>query len=161
MKNRASSHLLLLLLIFGFQIAGYVAVYRSALLRGYEPTTVGAVRDLALYVPLFAILFWLSRRQKFQGNWVLYTTAVLLFSLGALVQYRLYSDPEYNSRNKAEARAEKTQVLRERYVNEFYGPDKKQIMGMPDNAQQAQSDVTQQIARQSNITAKSALTSSF
>ncbi|MDQ3908087.1 MAG: FtsW/RodA/SpoVE family cell cycle protein, partial [Acidobacteriota bacterium] len=161
MKNRASSHLLLLLLIFGFQIAGYVAVYRSALLRGYEPTTVGAVRDLALYVPLLAILFWLSRRQKFQGNWVLYTTAVLLFSMGALVQYRLYSDPEYNSRNKAEARAEKEQVLRLRYVNEFYGPDKKQFMGMPDNAQQAQADVSQQIGRRSNITATSALTSSF
>jgi cell division protein FtsW (lipid II flippase) len=161
MKNRASSHLLLLLLIFGFQVAGYVAVYRAALLRGYEPTTVGAVRDLALYLPLFAILFWLSRRQKFQGNWVLYTTALLLFSMGALVQYRLYSDPEYNSKNKAEARAEKTQVLRLRYVNEFYGPDKKQMMGLPDNPAQAQADATQQIARRSNITAASALTSSF
>jgi cell division protein FtsW (lipid II flippase) len=159
MKNRASSHLLVLLLIFGFQVAGYVAVYRAALLRGYEPTTVGAVRDLALYVPLFAFVFWLSRRQKFQGNWVLYTTALLLFSLGALVQYRLYSDPEYNSRNKAEARAEKTQVLRLRYVNQFYGADKKQLMGMP--ADSAQSAVTPQIARRSNITATNAVTSTY
>src|ERR1051325_3841704 len=118
MKNRASSHLLALLLIFGFQIAGYVAVYRAALLRGYEPTLVGAVRDLLMYVFVFGILFWLSRARHFRGNWVLYTTAVLLFSIGSLVQYRLYSDPEYNSRNKAEARAEKTQVLRERFVNE-------------------------------------------
>jgi cell division protein FtsW (lipid II flippase) len=161
MKNRASSHLLLLLLIFGLQVAGYMAVYHAALLRGFEPTTVGAARDLALYLPLFAILFWLSRRMKFQGNWALYTTAILLFSLGALVQYRLYSDPEYNSRNKAEARAEKTQVLRLRYINEYYGPDKRQIMGLPTDNSQTQADLTPQLTRQSNITATSALTSSY
>jgi cell division protein FtsW (lipid II flippase) len=151
--------LLLLLLIFGLQVAGYIAVYRAALLRGFEPTTVGAARDLALYLPLFAILFWLSRRMKFQGNWALYTTAILLFSLGALVQYRLYSDPEYNSRNKAEARAEKTQVLRLRYINEFYGPDKRQMMGL--STEPTQSELTPQLSRQSNITATSALTSSY
>lgn len=161
MKNRASSHLLVMLLIFGFQVAGYFAVYRAALLRGYEPTMVGAVRDLLLYVPLFAFIFWLTRRMKFQGNWALYTTAVLLFSLGSLVQYRLYSDPEYNSRNKAEARAEKTQVLRLRYVNEFYGADKKQIMGLPADASQAQAELTPQLARRSNITATNAVTSTY
>jgi cell division protein FtsW (lipid II flippase) len=163
MKNRASSHLIALLLIFGFQCAGYVAVYRAALLRGFEPTLVGAARDLCLYIPLFAFVFWLTRGQKFQGNWVLYTTAVLLFSIGSLVQYRLYSDPEYNSRNKAEARAEKTQVLRLRYVNEFYGPDKKQIMGLPSDQQQQQPDaqLTQQNLHRSNITATSAFTSTY
>ncbi|HEX8161358.1 MAG TPA: FtsW/RodA/SpoVE family cell cycle protein [Pyrinomonadaceae bacterium] len=161
MKNRASSHLVALLLIFGFQVAGYYAVYRAALLRGFEPTLVGAVRDLFLYVPVFFMLFWLSRRMKFQGNWVLYTTAVLLFSLGALVQYRLYSDPEYNSRNKAEARAEKTQVLRQRFVNQFYGPDKKQFMGYSADQAQAQAQLAPQIARRSNITATSAVTSLY
>ena len=34
MKNRASTHLFFLLLIVGLQIAGYVAVMRSALQRG-------------------------------------------------------------------------------------------------------------------------------
>jgi cell division protein FtsW (lipid II flippase) len=161
MKNRASSHLIALALIFGFQVAGYYAVYRAALLRGYEPTMVGAVRDLALYVVLFGLVLWLSRRMKFQGNWVLYTTAVLLFSLGSLVQYRLYSDPEYNSRNKAEARAEKTQVLRLRYVNQFYGPDKKKLMGLPDNPELQQQQLTPENARRSNITVGSALVSSY
>jgi cell division protein FtsW (lipid II flippase)/NADH:ubiquinone oxidoreductase subunit 6 (subunit J) len=161
MKNRASSHLVALLLIFGFQVAGYYAVFRAALLRGFEPTMVGAVRDLFLYVPIFIFVFWLSRRMKFHGNWVLYTTAVLLFSLGALVQYRLYSDPEYNSRNKAEARAEKTQVLRQRFVNQYYGPDKKQMMGFPADAAQTQAQLSPQIARQSNITASSAFTSLY
>ena len=120
MRNRASTHLLLLLLIVGFEIVGYVAVYDSALLRGYEPSVVGAVRDLLLYVPLIALLFWLSRVMRFKGNWTLFTCAVLLFSIGLLVQYRLYSDPEYGSGNKAEARAEKTQVQRMRFINQFY-----------------------------------------
>ena len=99
MRNRASTHLFFLLLIVGLQIAGYVAVTRSALLRGYQPSTVSAVRDLLLYVPIFLLVLWLSRRMKYAGNWALYTTAILLFSLGMLVQYRLYSDPEYGSRN--------------------------------------------------------------
>src|SRR5919205_1922038 len=114
MRNRASTHLLLLLLIVGFEVVGYMAVYDSALLRGYEPSVVGAARDLLLYVPLIALLFWLSRVMKFRGHWTLYTTAVLLFSVGLLVQYRLYSDPEYGSGNKAPARAEKTPVPRPR-----------------------------------------------
>jgi cell division protein FtsW (lipid II flippase) len=161
MKNRASSHLIALVLIFGFQCAGYYAVYRAALLRGYEPTVVGAVRDLALYAVLFAVVLWLSRRMRYQGNWVLFTTAVLLFSVGSLVQYRLYSDPEYNSRNKAEARADKTQVLRMRYVNQFYTPDKKKLMGLPDDPAALQRIVSEENARRSTITVGSAFTSSY
>ncbi|HEY9283237.1 MAG TPA: FtsW/RodA/SpoVE family cell cycle protein [Pyrinomonadaceae bacterium] len=161
MKNRASSHIIALVLIFGFQVAGYYAVYRAALLRGYEPTVVGAVRDLALYAALFAVVLWLSRRMRYAGNWVLFTTAVLLFSVGSLVQYRLYSDPEYNSRNKAEARAEKTQVLRLRYVNQFYTPDKKKLMGLPDDPAALQQQVDPENARRSNITVGSAFTSSY
>src|ERR1051326_9222567 len=138
MKNRASTHLLLLLLIAGFEVVGYVAVYDSALLRGYQPSVTGAVRDLLLYVPLIALLFWLSRVMKFKGSWTLYTTAILLFSVGMLVQYRLYSDPEYNAKNKAEARAEKTDTLRMRYINENYDAAKKQMMGLPPTPQPPQ-----------------------
>ena len=65
-------------------------------------------------------MFWLSRVMKFHGNWALYTTAILLFSIGMLVQYRLYSDPEYGSGNKAAARAEKMQVQRLRFINQNY-----------------------------------------
>ena len=46
MKNRASSHLLIIFIIVGLEITGYVAIYRAALLRGYETSTIGAVRDL-------------------------------------------------------------------------------------------------------------------
>ena len=131
MKNRASTHLLLLLLVVILQIAGYSAIHRAGLLRGYETSTIGAVRDLFMYVPIMALLLWLSRFMRFSGNWVLFTAAIILFSIGMLIQYRLYSDPEYNSRNRAQARAEKTEALRTRYILENYDPAKKQMMGLP------------------------------
>ncbi|HEY0079105.1 MAG TPA: FtsW/RodA/SpoVE family cell cycle protein [Pyrinomonadaceae bacterium] len=158
MKNRASSHLLILLLIVGFEIVGYVAVYRAALLRGYEPSVVVAVRDLLLYVPIVFLVFWLSRRMKFAGNWALFTTAVFLFSIGMLVQYRLYSDPEYGSRNKAEARADKTQTLRMRYINQYYDAEKKKMMGFNPDAPQAAVPAPEE-RRRSTFTVGQALTS--
>lgn len=159
MRNRASTHLLLLLLLVGFEITGYVAVYDSALLRGYEPSIIGAARDLLLYAPLFAILLWLTRAMRFKGSWTLYTAAILLFSMGMLVQYRLYSDPEYGSGNKAEARAEKTQVQRLRFINQYYGPDKKGAMGLDPTA--AQPETEPQIVRRSDVTVGRVFTSSF
>ena len=159
MKNRASTHLLLLLLIVGLEVVGYVAVYDAALLRGYEPSVVGAARDLLLFVPLIVFLFWLSRVMKFKGHWTLFTTAVLLFAFGLLVQFRLYSDPEYGSGNKAQARAEKTQVQRLRFIEQFYGPDKKQAMGMEATA--ARPAATPEIVRRSEVSVGRALTSSF
>ncbi len=162
MKNRASSHLLVLLVIVGFEITGYVAVTRAALLRGYQPPLASAVRDLLLYVPIIALVFWLSRVMRFAGNWTLFTIAILLFSIGLLVQYRLYSDPEYNSRDKASARAQKTQVLRLRYINQNYDAQKKQMLGLPTDAQQANAMLEQQAeARQSNISARNVLTSGY
>ena len=159
MRNRASTHLLLLLLLIGFEVVGYVAVYDSAILRGYEPSVVGAARDLLLYVPLIVFLFWLSRAERFRGNWTLFTTAILLFSIGLLVQYRLYSDPEYGSGQKAEARAEKTQVQRLRFVNQFYDADKKRAMGLDPTAPQP--NATPQIVRRSDVTVGRVLGSSF
>ena len=159
MRNRASTHLLLLLLIVGLEIVGYWAVYDSALLRGYEPSMVGAARDILLFLPLLAFLFWLSRAMRFKGSWTLYTAAILLFSIGMLVQFRLYSDPEYGSGSKAEARAEKTQVQRMRYIDQFYDADKKKLMGLEPTAPQPQAQP--QITRRSDVTVGRALTSSF
>ncbi|MBA2527924.1 MAG: FtsW/RodA/SpoVE family cell cycle protein [Pyrinomonadaceae bacterium] len=160
MKNRASSHLFVLLLIVGFEIAGYFGIYRAALLRGYETSIIGAVRDLMMYVPLVVLLLWLSRVMKFAGNWILFTAAILLFSLGTLVQYRLYSDPEYNARNKAAARQEKMAALRTRYILENYDPVKKQIMGLPPTPAQP-IDIDQLPRRKSNYTLWNAITASY
>src|SRR4029453_2860657 len=120
MKNRASSHLFIILLLLILEVLGYWGIHRAALLRGYETSIVGAVRDLFMFIPLLVLVVVLSRFLRYRGNWILFTVAVLLFSVGMLIQYRLYSDPEYNARNKSAARAEKTDPLRIRYINENY-----------------------------------------
>jgi cell division protein FtsW (lipid II flippase) len=160
MKNRASSHLLILLLILGLEVTGYFAVHRSGMLRGYETSIIGAVRDLMMFLPLIFIMLWLSRSKRFAGNWVLFTTAILLFSFGMLIQYRLYSDPEYNARNKAAAREDKMQALRTRYIMENYDPVKKQMMGLPPTPAQP-IDISQLPQKESNYSLWNALTSSY
>jgi len=160
MKNRASSHLLLILIILGLEIMGYLAVHRGGLLRGYETSVIGAVRDLMMFVPLIIVALWLSRTKRFSGNWVLYTTAILLFGFGMLIQYRLYSDPEYNARNKAAAREEKMEALRMRYIMENYDPVKKQMMGLPPTPAQP-IDIAQLPKKESNYSLWNAMTSSY
>src|SRR5688572_28181099 len=160
MKNRASSHLLLILIILGLEIMGYLAVHRGGLLRGYETSVIGAVRDLMMFIPLMMVALWLSRTKRFSGNWILFTTAVLLFGFGMLIQYRLYSDPEYNARNKAAAREQKMEALRTRYIMENYDPLKKQMMGLPPTPAQP-IDISQLPKKTSNYSLWNALTSSY
>ena len=160
MKDRASSHLILILLILVLEIIGYIAVHRAGLLRGYETSTIGAVRDLMMFFPLMLLAIWLSRTKRFAGNWVLFTTAILLFAFGMLVQYRLYSDPEYNARNKSAAREEKMEALRMRYIMENYDPVKKQLMGLPPTPAQP-IDIDQLPRKESNYSLWNAMTSSY
>lgn len=160
MKNRASTHLFIILTLLIFEVVGYWAVHRAALLRGYETSIIGAVRDLLMFVPLCILVIWLSRFMRYSGNWILFTAAVLLFSVGLLVQYRLYSDPEYNARNKAEARQAKMEALRTRYIIENYDPLKKQLMGLPPTPAQA-IDVNQLPKVPSSYSLGTALTSSY
>jgi hypothetical protein len=97
---------------------------------------------------------------RFNGNWVLYTSCVLLLSIGLTVQYRLFSDREYvanipaaereriqnsNLTDKEKARemlrAKVAAIGREReakiktlqlhYIQENYSPEKKRMMGLP------------------------------
>jgi cell division protein FtsW (lipid II flippase) len=160
MKNRASSHLLVILLIVIIQIAGYAAIHRAGLLRGYETSIIGAARDLFMYLPVIILLLWLSRFMRYAGSWSLFTTAILLFSIGLLVQYRLYSDPEYNVRNRAAARAEKTDALRTRYIMENYDAAKKQLMGLPPTPAQPV-DLNSLPRKESTYTLWNALTASY
>src|SRR5436309_15619093 len=148
MRNRLSSHLFVLLALIAIEVSGYDAVHRAALIRGYETSLIGAGRDLLIYLPLIIVAFWLTRAKKFKGNWTLYTTAILLFSIGLMVQYRLYSDPEYNAKNKAAARQQKTDILRLRYINENYDATKRQMMGLP--AAQLPGQQTEEPVRESS-----------
>ncbi|HVS21945.1 MAG TPA: FtsW/RodA/SpoVE family cell cycle protein [Pyrinomonadaceae bacterium] len=159
MRNRLSSHLLLLFALAGIEVVGYYAIHRAALIRGYETSLIGAARDLLMYFPIIVVAFWISAAKKFKGNWALFTTAILLFSIGLLVQYRLYSDPEYNARNKAAARQEKTDALRLRYINETYDATKRQMMSLPPAPPPGhEAEVP---AKESNYSIANALTASY
>lgn len=158
MRSRLSSHLFLLLALAGIEVVGYFAVHNSALIRGYETSWIGATRDLLIYLPILLMAFWLSRAKRFKGNWTLYTTAIVLFSIGMLAQYRLYSDPEYNATNKAAARQEKTDFLRMHYINENYDAAKRQMMGLPATPPPKEVEAP---ARESGYTISNALTSSY
>src|SRR5437016_11812467 len=158
MRNRFSSHLLVLLALVAIEVVGYYAIHRAAMIRGYGTSVIGAASDLLMYFPIIVMALWVSGFKKFKGNWVLYTTAILLFSIGLLVQYRLYSAPEYNARNKAAARQEKTDTLRMRDINQNYDTAKRQMMGLP-----AKPPPTEQEAptKEASYTLANALTSSY
>lgn len=157
MKNRLSSHLFILLLLAAIEVVGYVAIHRAGFIRGYETSWIGGARDLLMYFPIIVVALWLSRAKRFRGNWTLYTTAIVLFSIGLLVQYRLYSDPEYNARNKSEARQEKTEALRIRYINENYDANKRTLMGLPTKPPANE----EAPSKESNYTIYNAITSGY
>ena len=158
MRNRFSSHLLILFALVAIEISGYYAIHRAAMIRGYETSVIGAARDLLMYLPIIVMALWVSAFKKFKGNWVLFTTAILLFSVGLLVQYRLYSDPEYNAKNKSAARQEKTDTLRMRYINENYDAAKRQMMGLPPTPPPVDQEAP---VKESSYTLANALTSSY
>ncbi len=112
--------------------AAHYAIYYGGLIRGYETSWFSAIRNLGLLSLLAVLPIGLKRVFGYRGSWTVYTTAVLLFSIGLTVQYRLFSDPEYTSRrDKAEARQDKIKTLQLHYIQENYSPEKKQMMGLP------------------------------
>lgn len=132
MKNRASSHFLVLFIIVVLTAIAHYSIYYGALIRGYETSWVMAFRNLGLLLFLAILPIFLGAIVKFKGNWTLYTTAVLMFSIGLTVQYRLFSDLEYASKNKkAQAREDKIKTLQLHYIQENYSAEKKQMMGLP------------------------------
>ena len=120
------------MLIVALAAISHYSIYYGGLIRGYETSPITAVRNIVLLSVLALLPIFLKRFAKYQGNWTLYTTAILLFSIGLTVQYRLFSDPEYISRkDKAEARQQKIKTLQLHYIQENYSAEKKQIMGLP------------------------------
>jgi cell division protein FtsW (lipid II flippase) len=132
MKNRTSSHFFILILIVFVTAIAHYSIHYGALIRGYETSGLTAWRNLLLLLFLAFIPVFLKRFIRYDGSWTLFTSVVLLFSIGLTIQYRLFSDPEYTSRkDKAEARQEKIKVLQMHYIQENYSAEKKQIMGLP------------------------------
>jgi cell division protein FtsW (lipid II flippase) len=131
MKNRPSSHFLLLIFLFALDALAYYIIYRAGVARGYSPSLLLAFRDLALFIPIFMIVVWIARRHRYAGDMTLFTVAVLLFSVGQFMQYRLFTDPEYSADKRSEARdarLAKSNTLRQRYINQYYDADKKRAL---------------------------------
>lgn len=160
MINRATTNILILLLIVALTAIAHYSIYYGALIRGYEASPMSAYRNLALLGFLAILPLFVSIIFKFKGNWTLYTCAVLLFSIGLTIQYRLFTDGEYAVEIPAEERqkiqnsnmtekekgrelnrAKVREIKRERdakiktaqlhYIQENYSPEKKAMMGLP------------------------------
>jgi cell division protein FtsW (lipid II flippase) len=134
-RTRPSFHLLMVLLIFAAALIGYVAIIWAGQIRGYEPSKIVASRDLALLIPVLVAFFWLTRRQRFRGEMLLLTVAIFLFTAGQLMQFRLFSDPEYGARGavRTKAREAKAQTVRLLNIETGYDDEKKTFMfGSPE-----------------------------
>ncbi len=129
-RTKPSLHLLMFILIFGAALVGYVAVIWSGEIRGYEPSKIVAARDLALLIPVLAMFFWMTRTQRFRGEMIVLTAAIFLFTVGQLIQFRLFSDPEYGARGVArmKAREAKAQTVRLLNIETGYDDEKKAFM---------------------------------
>ena len=131
MKNRPSTHFLLLFLLVLLNALAYFAIYRAGVGRGFAPSLLLAARDLLLFLPVLALFVWLVKTQKFAGDLTMLTAALLLFSVGMVAQYRVFTDPEYSARGRAEinkARALKATSLQIRAANQYYDADKKRAL---------------------------------
>jgi cell division protein FtsW (lipid II flippase) len=132
LKNRTSSHFFMLVLIVGLTAIAHYSIYYGGLIRGYETSSLAAFRNIGILAFLAILPIFIKKFGKYSGSWTLYTSAVLLFSIGLTVQYRLFSDPEYTSRkDKAEARQAKIRTAQLHYIQENYSAEKKQLMGLP------------------------------
>jgi cell division protein FtsW (lipid II flippase) len=130
MKNRPSSYLFFLVILLAFDALAYVAIYRAGVARGFSPSLLLAFRDLALFLPIFVVFIWLARRHRYAGDLTLFAVAILLFSIGQFMQYRLFTDPEYGAsgKEKGQERLAKANTLQQRYINQYYDQEKKRVL---------------------------------
>ena len=136
LRTSPSLHLMAIVVIFGMAFIGYVAIIWSGNLRGFNPSKIAAARDLAFFLPIVAVFFWLTRRQRYRGEMLLVTASVFLFAFGMLMQYRLFSDPEYGAAagERTAARRAKAQATQLLSIRTGYDDDKKRFLfGDPAN----------------------------
>lgn len=142
-RTSPSFHLLAIVAVFLLAIAGYIAVIWSGSIKGYDPSKLVAMRELSFFIPLVGLFFWLTRKQRFRGEMMMLTAAIFLFAIGSLVQYRLFSDPEYGSRGgeRAKARQAKMQTIRLLNIETGYDEQKKTFMFGDPNAVPPRPDI--------------------
>jgi len=98
MKDRPSSHLVIQLVILVSSGVAYVSMFSAAELRGYTPSLSVVLRDVFMLALASLVFMVLVRRFRYRGSLAIYTSMILLFSIGLVGQFRLFSDPEYTSR---------------------------------------------------------------
>lgn len=160
MTNRTSTHFFILLLIVFLTAIAHYSIYYGGMIRGYETSGPAAIRNISLLAILAILPIIFNKLLKYKGNLTLYTSCVLLFSIGLTVQYRLFSDREYvadidsterarilnsdlsdKERSRALLKAKLAAIAKERdakiktlqlhYIQENYSAEKKQMMGLP------------------------------
>ncbi len=129
-RTSPSLHLLALGVILVIESIGFVALVWAAETKGYHPSKLTAARSLALFIPILVVFFWLMRRQRYRGEVMLFTAAAFLFGFGLVMQYRLFADPEYNSRGaqRGQAREVKAQTVRLLNIRTGYDEEKRRFM---------------------------------
>jgi cell division protein FtsW (lipid II flippase) len=186
-KTRTSSHVFALGATVVFTAIAHYSIYYGALIRGYETSAMSAYRNIALVTVLAFLPILLKKFLHYHGTWTLYTSCILLFAIGLVVQYRLFSDNEYiaavsaddvariensnaSERDKsrelrnltmraiAREREEKIETVQMRYIKENYSPEKKQMMGLPPTPP-APVNLSKETFRSSNVGLSSVLTS--
>ncbi|MBX3282142.1 MAG: FtsW/RodA/SpoVE family cell cycle protein [Acidobacteria bacterium] len=160
MSNRTFLHVCVLLIVVFMTAIAHYAISYSALIRGYETSSLVAYRNVGLILLLALLPIVLRKLLSYRGSWIPYTACVVLFSIGLTVQYRLFSDREYaadidpavrakiegssmSDREKSRAlldakfaaiareRAAKIRTAQLHYVTENYSAEKKQMVGLP------------------------------
>lgn len=111
-------------------VAGYLAIILSGQLHGYAPSKIVAARDVGFLLLIIVVFFWLVRRRKYKGEMLLLSAAILMFAIGSIMQYRLFSDPEYGARGaaRAHARQMKDYAVRIRNIESGYDDTKKKFL---------------------------------
>jgi cell division protein FtsW (lipid II flippase) len=125
---------------------GYFAVLWSAGMRGYQPGQLVSARNVAFAVPVMAAFFWLTRKERYRGEMLMLTAAVFLFAFGSLMQFRLFSDPEYGARGgeRTAARKAKAQTVRLLNIRTGYDDEKKKFLfGNADSVPERAADADQ------------------
>jgi cell division protein FtsW (lipid II flippase) len=117
-------------------LAGLGAIIWAGDVRGYDSSRLVAIRNLGFLVLLTAAFFWLVRRERFRGEMLVFTAAALLFAMGTLMQYRLFSDPEYGARGsrRAESRKAKGDAVQMLNLATGYDDQKKAFLFGPTGA---------------------------
>jgi cell division protein FtsW (lipid II flippase) len=129
--SRAWPNFLAIAAIFALSLAGHLAILRAGQLAGYSSSLAVVARNQAFFILLATVLLWLRRRQKFRGYLFMLTAAGLLSAAGLLIQFRIFSDPEYSKDKLAERSREreaKAQVIRIKGILSGYSEEKKRIL---------------------------------